>query len=277
MSSNKQNSKPSRGTKGPDRKQQLAQLLPYGLLGTKKWLLSQGLSVHAIDNAVKSATLLSLASGVFSQYTRNLTWHGVVASIQRMDSGSDSLAPSVLVGGLSALDLAGMTHYLPLSDTPHIHLYSPKPLPSWLARLEIPYTFEHHSAKRIWSSQADWDTSVIKQHSWNLDAPPVFYSCPEKAMLELLCDVPNALSFEHADELMQGMVNLSPRKLDTLLKSCKNVKAKRLFFWLAKRQGHAWFGRLSKDDYDLGSGKRLIAIGGRLDSELLITVPEHML
>ena len=77
--------------------------------------------------------------------------------------------------------------------------------------------------------------------SGEAELPPVYFSCPEKAILELLMDLPDRVTFEHADELMQGLVNLSPRKLDTLLKACKSVKAKRLFFWMAKRQAYPWF------------------------------------
>ena len=95
-------------------------------------------------------------------------------------------------------------------------------------------------------------------------------------MLELLVDLPNAVTFEHANELMQGLVNLSPRKLDALLKACKSVKVKRLFFWLAKRQSYPWFSKLNVADYDLGSGKRVVAKGGKLDTDYLITVPSHM-
>ncbi|SES82972.1 type IV toxin-antitoxin system AbiEi family antitoxin domain-containing protein, partial [Thorsellia anophelis] len=69
---------------------------------------------------------------------------------------------------------------------------------------------------------------------------------------------------------------LSPRKLDILLKACKSVKAKRLFFWLAKRQAYSWFDKLNVENYDLGSGKRVIVKGGTLDKEYLITVPEHI-
>ena len=46
-------------------KQSLKALLPYGMLATKKWLAAQGMSAHAIDNAVKTETLLLLARGVY--------------------------------------------------------------------------------------------------------------------------------------------------------------------------------------------------------------------
>ena len=42
---------------------------------------------------------------------------------------------------------------------------------------------------------------------------------PLKTILEVSMDLPDAVTFEHADGLIQGLVNLSPRKLDTLLKA----------------------------------------------------------
>ncbi|MBK8973311.1 MAG: type IV toxin-antitoxin system AbiEi family antitoxin [Hahellaceae bacterium] len=259
-------------------KQSLKALLPYGMLATKKWLAGQGLSAHAIDNAVKTETLLLLATGVYSQYSRSVSWEGVVASMQRMEkaeSHSDSV-PTVMVGGVSALSLSGLTQYLPLGSTPHIHLYAAGKLPTWVARLSLAVEFEGHSTNRLWPESVLMDKALIKEHKWKAELPPVYFSCPEKAIVELLMDLPDGVSFEHADELMQGLVNLSPRKLDTLLKACKSVKAKRLFLWLAKRQAYPWFSKLSVKDYDLGSGKRVVAKGGKLDADYLITVPSHM-
>jgi hypothetical protein len=40
------------------------------------------------------------------------------------------------------------------------------------------------------------------------DLPPVYFSCPEKAMLEVLMDLPDAVTFEHDNELMLGLVSL---------------------------------------------------------------------
>ncbi|WP_420935359.1 type IV toxin-antitoxin system AbiEi family antitoxin domain-containing protein [Alteromonas sp. A081] len=257
-------------------KQSLKALLPYGMLATKKWLAEQGLSAHAIDNAVKTETLLLLATGVYSQYSRSLSWEGVVASMQRMDMNSSNTLPSVIVGGLSALSLSGLSQYLSLGSKPHIHLYAQGKLPSWLGRLSLPVECEGHSTNTLWPEWLLQDKSFIKQHEWEAELPPVYFSCPEKALLELLVDLPDAVSFEHADELIQGLVNLSPRKLDTLLKACKSVKVKRLFFWLAKRQAYPWFDKLNVEDYDLGSGKRVVAKSGKLDTDYLITVPSNM-
>ena len=54
------------------------------------------------------------------------------------------------------------------------------------------------------------DDNYLRQNTWQASLPPLIYSCPEKAILELLVDVPNIISFEHADQLMQGLHNLSP-------------------------------------------------------------------
>lgn len=258
-------------------KKSLKTLLPYGMLATKKWLAEQGLSAHALDNAVKTDTLLLLATGVYSQYSRAVTWEGVVASMQRMtDKNIDEQLPPVVVGGLSALSISGFSQYLSLGSTPHIHLYATGKLPSWLARLSLPIKFEGHSTSKLWPDSLSKDRAFVKEYKWEEQLPPVYFSCPEKAILEVLVDLPESVSFEHADELMQGLVNLSPRKLDTLLKACKSVKAKRLFFWFAKRQAYLWFNKLNVENYDLGSGKRVVAKGGKLDTEYLITVPQHM-
>ncbi len=76
--------------------------------------------------------------------------------------------------------------------------------------------------------------------------------------------------------LMEGLTNLSPRRLQGLLESCRSVKVKRLFFFFADRHPHAWLKRLDKHTVDLGKGKRLLVKGGKLNSTYHITVPEEM-
>ncbi len=93
-------------------------------------------------------------------------------------------------------------------------------------------------------------------------------------------DVPGSVSFEHAAQLLQGMTSLSPRRLETLLRKCTSVKVRRLFYWLAERQNHAWFRKLPAlndlDELGSGSGNRMLATNGKLDAKYRITVPEEM-
>jgi hypothetical protein len=58
-----------------------------------------------------------------------------------------------------------------------------------------------------------------------------------------------------------------------LLESCASVKVKRLSLHLAEKHGHPWLNQLDQTKISLGSGKRVLVPGGRLDPKYLITVP----
>ena len=253
-----------------EARKQLQTLLPIGMVATKSWLQSKGLNLHFVDNAIRSNTLVPLASGVYKRTDSHITWQGVVASLQRM-----SKVP-IHAGGLTAINLERLSHYLSMSSLTHVHLYSEKPLPNWLNRIDVQAQFEWHGTRRLWPSEVMQGKRYLREDALQPPLLPLFYSCPEKALLELLSDVPQAISFEHADELMQNLRNLSPRRLDGLLKSCRNIKAKRLFFWFAGRHQHPWLKHLNSAEYDFGSGKRMVAKEGRLDSDWQITVPKEM-
>ena len=64
--------------------------------------------------------------------------------------------------------------------------------------------------------------------------------------------------------------------MDRLLRECRSVKVKRLFLWFADQHGHAWVERLDREGVDLGSGKRMLFRGGKLDRKYRITVPEDL-
>src|SRR5947209_986781 len=99
---------------------------------------------------------------------------------------------------------------------------------------------------------------------------------PHRAILELLDEVPEHETFHQADMLFEGLKTLSPRKLQPLLKACRSVKVKRLFFWFAERHQPPWLGSLDHQAIDLGKGKRMLVKGGKLDPKFQITVPESL-
>jgi hypothetical protein len=69
---------------------------------------------------------------------------------------------------------------------------------------------------------------------------------------------------------------LSPRRLEKLLADCRSIKVKRLFFFFADRHQHAWLKRIDRSQIDLGTGKRMLVKGGRLDPVYQITVPDDL-
>ena len=101
-------------------------------------------------------------------------------------------------------------------------------------------------------------------------------STPERAVLELLDELPGGETFHQVDMLMGGLVGLSPKRTSCLLGECRSVKVKRLFLWFAERHGHPWLERLDRDGIDLGKGKRMLVRRGKLDPKYQITVPEDL-
>lgn len=243
----------------------LSEWLPFGQLATRQWLLDQGLSRHSVDNALKSGKLVALARGVVARPEVPVGWQGVVASLDRI------LPQAVYVGGLSALNQAGLSHYVSLDQ--QIQLYSAASQPTWLPKLKLKVKLVWHTIGHLWDQGALQKTDSLQEQtveggwSWRL-------ASPEQAFLELLADVPDEVGFEHADNIMQGLSSLSPRRLDALLRACRHVRVKRLFFFFADRHQYPWRKLLSAEDYDLGAGKRSIVPDGKLDKTYLITVPE---
>ena len=258
------------------RRAELLDLVPYGLLATRKWLLRAGMSRSALDNQIKSGQLLSARPGVYVRPGTHLVWQGVVCSLERM--GTD-----LVVGGATALEEEGRAPELPLSGRRSIHLHGLDPLPPWANRLDLPETFRRRSAAWLTASGTGSDAEGRPRASFLTTAAPwgdgfrtIRLSMPERALFELLKDVPQSVSFERAERFLEGLSDLSPRRLELLLQRTASVKIRRLFFWLAERQGHPWARALRPDDVDLGRGKLALAKGGRFVSRYGITVPASM-
>lgn len=244
-------------------------VLPLGVLATRKGLLAQRVSVHKLDNALKSEKLVSLAPGVYARNGLPVAWQGLVLGLQR-------LYPEGSIGGLSALEIQGLGHYAPLASERTVHFYAPANEPTWLQKLNLGCKVVWHKSESLWLPSLAEVKNRFSEVPWRDDLEGLKISCPEKALLELLEDVPANVSFDYADALMQGLTSLSPIKLERLLFACTSVKVKRLFFWLASRYQYPWLKKLDFNKFDLGSGKRVLVQGGKLDKQFQITVPEHL-
>ncbi|HAN54925.1 MAG TPA: hypothetical protein DCQ77_01400 [Betaproteobacteria bacterium] len=116
----------------------------------------------------------------------------------------------------------------------------------------------------------------MQQTAWGAWDWWLLYASNERAMFEVLQDVPAKESIYEADVLMQGLGNLRPARVTTLLKACASVKVKRLFLALAERHQHQWLAHLDLAEVDLGKGKRMLAPGGKLHPKYLITLPADL-
>ena len=272
-----------------NQKMTIEQLVPNGLLISRKWLIGQGFSEARVDHLVRAEKLTVVGKGVYRKPGQALKWQAVVVSLQSRNMGSLDLT----VGGLTALEIQGLGHYLKLGSERTVDLYGRSSLPKWVKPLYHEVQFRHFKEKLFSEEKAlplvevtATKTSVVESNkplakawrsvSWGSWDWPLTISTPELAILEVLEGVPGKISFEDCDSLFEGLASLSPRRLKLLLGHCKSVKVKRLFFWYAERHQHSWLSSLDPQEFDLGSGKRVLAEKGKLNKKYLITVPGSM-
>jgi len=246
---------------------QLYSLLPEGEVASSAWLAMQGYSRQLLRKYVQSGWLVSVARGAFRRPGSEPGWPAIVSSLEKYWN------LSCHAGGSTALDLYGYAHFLNLGENKPAHLYARSRLPAWVRNLSQPGLILHNSS--LFSPES-YGTG-LEEMKMDGGRFSVHVSRPERAMLELLVNIPARGSFEEADKLMEGLANLSPSRVMQLLLGCKSVKAKRLFLWLADRHDHAWFQKLDVDKINLGSGKRMLVKAGRLVPRYQITVPAEMI
>lgn len=241
--------------------------LPEGLVVDAAWMEQHGFSRQQCAQYVERGWLCKPARGVYRRPRGELKWEQVVISAQML------MNLSFVVGGRTALEFQGFGHYL-ARQRHEVHLYGLGNLPSWMKALPIEQSFVWHNQARLFAEQVAEDSQTSQP--WGQFDWPFVMSSPERAMLEFLDELPGRESFHQADMVMEGLANLSPRRLQPLLEGCRSIKVKRLFFFFADRHRHVWLDRLDRDAIDLGRGKRMLVKGGRYDAAYQITVPEDL-
>ncbi len=243
----------------------IGQILNEGVLVDRRWLNENGFDRTSIDYYMRSKTLKAVNRGVYRKPGPPLKWQNVVYSLS-------SLGYSVHVGHMTALNFHGYTHYLELSGAKVISLYCDKKLPRWTFQIEI-----KEKLQQVLRNPFSFDrTAGLEEIPFGTWDWPVRYSVPERAFLELLSTVDSATEIQQADTLFEGAANLRPVLVQEMMEQCRQVKAKRLFLWLAKRHDFPWFKKLDINKIDLGKGKRQIVKDGILDKDYLITIPKEM-
>lgn len=264
----------------------IEQNLPEGLLVDSIWLTKHGYSTALRSHYLAAGWLEQPTRRVYRRPRGELRWEQVVISLQRL------MQHNLAVGGRTALELHGYAHYLAHARQ-EVHIYGPKRPPTWLDKLPLSLRFVYHNDGRLFRAlgAAGADASIdqpkrggqsqnteafqngLTVMPWGQFNWAMVLSTPERALLELLDELPDRESFDHVDKLVGGLSTLSPRRLQGLLVDCQSIKVKRLLFFFADRHQHAWVKHLDKSKIDLGTGKRMLARGGKLDRAYQITVP----
>ncbi len=261
----------------PGKLNRLARLLPEGLLVDAAWMGRHGYSTSLRRQYVTAGWLEQPARRVYRRPRGAVSWREAVVSLQTL------LDADLVVGGRTALELQGFSHYL-TERRSQVHLYGPEKPPGWLYDLPVRTRFVYHNNGRLFGAGAGKlrfksgraEAGDFVTQPWGVWEWQLRMSSPERAILELLDELPKRESFHQVDKLFEGLVSLSPRRVERLLERCRSVKVNRLFYFFADRHQHAWWKRVKRSAADLGTGKRVLARGGRLDRVYRITVPKDL-
>jgi hypothetical protein len=223
-----------------------------------------GVSPQLARKYVQNGWLERLGVGAFARAGESPDWLGGVHALQ------SQLDLTVHVAAVSALELQGRAHFIPLGKGRRVTLVSDRKesLPKWFATGEWTVTLYHRCVSLFDTPPGDSTTQ------FDCGGFSVLVSTPERAILEELHLVQSNSALEHALLLMEGLSTLRPGILQQLLEQCTAVKAKRLLLWAGERCQHTWMTRLDVTKVGLGTGKRQVFKGGVLDTKYLITVPK---
>lgn len=230
-----------------------------GDVHTLRWLESFGMNQRLAYQHAKNGNLKRIGEGVFCRPNDSLSWLGAVHAMQ------DELNLSWHVGSLSSLSLQGLSHQVLMGKTVDLLSYSKPSIPAWV-------------------KNNDWGVEFIFRRSSMFSEPPelleqefqglkIKIASREMATLELIQSSGLGDSFESIENQMMSLRTMQSGKLQSLLKSCRSIKTKRVFLYLSREMTMPYYAKLNLETIDLGSGKRVVVKSGQLDSEFKITVP----
>ncbi len=242
---------------------QLVSSQPNGIVFQSAWLEQQGYSLSLQSRYKKSQWFKSLGRGALIRTMDQVGYEGAIYALQNQ-SGL-----TIHPGGKTALALLGKSHYLVFASNT-IVLFGGKyeNLPAWFTNHDWGVPIDYNS-----SSFLPCDIGLVEMEFNNFS---IKISGAARAIFECLYLAPERQDLIECYELLEGLNNLNPTKVQELLEYCTSVKVKRLFLYLAEKTGHAWFNQLNLKFVDLGSGKRSIVKHGVYNNKYQITIPKAL-
>lgn len=234
---------------------------PQNTVISVRGLTSAGITHSQILRFEKNGILKRLSSGAYARFNENPDILGAIYTLQK------ELNQTTHLGGRSALAIVyGKAQYAAERKT-ELFCNKQEKLPTWFKTLFVnSYTQFMTDFLPLSEGLYDWEHNGYK----------TFVSTQERALLEILYQVPSAVTPEEAFEIMQLVTSIKPAVMQKLLENCKSVKTKRLLLCFAELCGHQWFSRLNPKNLDLGSGIREITKGGKLNAKYNLVLPEGL-
>ncbi len=236
---------------------------PPGVVLLTSWLAKRGYSSDLQKHYRKTNWLQSVGTGAQIRAGDKVGYEGAIYALQ----GQAKL--TIHPGGRTALSLLGRTHYLELASK-RVTLFGTagETLPTWFKKHDWGVKIDYYETSFL---PPDLGLSEIEIRSFSIKV-----SGAARALLECLYLTPLKQELTECYELMEGLNNLPPKQVQTLLENCQSVKVKRLFLYLAEKADHSWLKQLDLTKVDLGKGKRSIVKNGVFIDKYGITVPKEL-
>lgn len=240
-----------------------------GSLVLQPWLLEHGISHSLTQRYAQNGWLNRLDTGVYYRpdlkNARQPSWPDALQAI------SEQLHLDVHLSGLSSLAQQGFSHYLALNTQKvWVGTQNKTTLPKWFKNFPKQEWIYCHNSKLTEFLEKDFIVLTI-------DGAHVKTSSTELAAYEIVDNIGKHISFEHVAEIFQGLVTLSPRKVQSILERSHAVRTNRIFLFLSHYYAHPWAKRLDETHITLGAGKRQVVPGGWYDEHYKITVPNNLI
>lgn len=242
---------------------QLLTTLPKGIVLQSFWLAKQGYSSALQQRYRNSNWLLPVGKGAMSKAGDLVTYEGAIYALQQQSNAS--FHP----GGRTALSYLGKAHYLELSMKKAVVFGSDSErLPKWLINHNWEVAIDYHPTAFL-PPYLELETYELKNFSIKI-------SGAVRAMMECLYLAPDEQDLMECLQVMEGLNNVRPDQVQTLLEQCQSIKVKRLFLFMAEKVGHSWLKHLKTDKIDLGKGKRSVVKNGVYNDKYQITIPKEL-
>ena len=237
------------------------QKLPAGALYFGSWLNKNGISYFLQRHYRNSQWLTALDKGVMYRTGEKPTLFSALSCF------NSQLNKKFHVGALSALEMKGFVHYVPLGRQ-SIVVYCPHG--EWFPKWFLAHDWGVNIQKKY---SVFNNTGITKSYENNFE---VAISAPERAFLESLDLAPKYYNLTDLYQVMEMLNGLRPNLLQQLLEECKSIKVKRLFLYMADKSGHPWLEDLDVSKIELGKGKRSIVKKGVFNAKYQITIPRDL-
>ncbi|OCH98023.1 hypothetical protein A8135_02035 [Legionella jamestowniensis] len=243
--------------------------LPAGAICTQTWLYKLGIDRNLAERYCSSGWLVRIGAGAYKRPFDEVKWSGCFHSL------INQLHYKMHLSGLSALELNNYRQHLNLGNKNQIWITKDqnekRNLPKWVFNyLEKKHEIIYFARNLFQPS------SNLGIYLKNIEGFELPISTPERAILEFLDLIPQSYSVEQAHFILESMVTLNSKLIQTLLSHCISRKVKRLFMLLAEHENHEWFKYVNKDEIYLGEGKLKIGQGGFYYPKYQISLPINL-